>query len=309
VDLTIVIVNYNGKQDLLRCLRSLDAVRTELACETMVVDNGSTDGSIEVAETAHPGVQFIRAGKNLGFAAGCNVGLREAKGRHALLLNPDTEVLPGALRNLVSALDSHPNWGGVGPLMVDSRDQPYYAARRFPTPFDLFCECTRLAYLFPHSRFLARYFYGEQNPRTLNAVDQVEGSALVISEAARRTVGLLDERFFIFFEEVDWCKRVKEAGFEIHIVPLAVVRHHRSTTMSRFYSAARVANAQSAMKYFQKHHGEPGLASLRRWMRAALCIRLAITATLAFIRRSERLRLKFAGAKAERAEYQRGLGA
>lgn len=309
MDLSVIIVNYNGKQDLLRSLSSLAAVRDELACEVIVVDNGSTDGSVAAASAEFPWVQFLNPGKNLGFAAGCNLGMAASTGKSVLLLNPDTEVLPGALITMVRALNEHPKWGIVGPLMVDAQDRPYRAARRFPSPFFLFCESTRLAFFFPRSRWFSSYFYSESAPQELDAVDQVEGSALMISEAARKAVGPMDERFFLFYEEVDWCKRVHDAGFEIHLVPTARIRHHRATTMSRFYANARIANAQSAMKYFQKHEGVYGLRKLQKWMRIALRIRMIITGTCLLVTQSETLRLKYEGAHVEYQEYRKGLKA
>jgi len=307
VDLSIVVVNYNGKQDLLRCLASLEAVRGELAFEVIVVDNASTDGSVEAGRARFDWVQFVEAGQNLGFAAGCNLGLERARGRHAMLLNPDTEVLPDALCRMTAALDRHPTWGIVGSKMIDQEDHPYLAARRFPTPFYLFCECTRLVYLFPHSRRFGAYFYGDRDPGTLDSVDQVEGSALMICGTARQAIGNMDPRFFLFFEEVDWCKRVRDAGFEIHLVPDAVIRHHRSTTMSRFYVQARKANATSAMLYFQKHYGAAGLEQLRRWMRAALAIRIIAVTVAIWLGKGDIARRKIEGARAERQVYRAGL--
>jgi GT2 family glycosyltransferase len=307
-ELSIIIVNYNGKQDLPRCLASLQAAAQEIALDVIVVDNGSTDGSIADAEAQFPTVRCVRAERNLGFAGGCNRGLALATGRHAMLLNPDTEVLPGALPALVQALDRHPAWGIVGPRMLDGQGRAYPAARRLPNPFSLFCESTRLAFLFPHTRFFAGYYYGESDPRALDRVEQIEGSALVISQAARQAVGDLDPRFFLFFEEVDWCRRVAAAGFEIHVVQTATVRHHLSTTMSRFYLTAREAHARSAMAYFEKHEGAAGLARLQRWMRTALIIR-ELGMRIAALSGSARAKLRADGARVERAVYRQGLAA
>jgi len=307
LDLSVIVVNYNSGDVLPQCLTALALAQAEVALEVIIVDNGSTDGSIEVAEQAHPYFLFVKAGENLGFARACNAGLARARGRHVMLLNPDAEVRPGALSNLVAALDAHSHWGIVGPRMVDGSDQPYPAARRFPTPFFLFTESTRLAFLFPRSRWLARYFYGDRERSALDDVDQVEGSALVMSGAARAVVGDLDERFFLYFEEVDWCLRVNRAGFETHLVSAAVVRHHRATTMSRFFLDTRVHNADSAMKFFLKHHGERGLKSLRRWMRAALLLREIGMTMAAWLGAGERAKLRAAGARIERGIYRRGL--
>jgi GT2 family glycosyltransferase len=306
-DLSVIIVSYDSGEDLPKCLEALENVRDELRLEIIVVDNQSSDGSAEAVQATHPDVLFIRADRNLGFAAGCNLGLGIAQGRHAMLLNPDTEVLPGALKRLVEALDTHPSWGMVGPSLMDSSGHQYRAARRFPTPYYLFCESTRLAFFFPRSRLFGAYFYGDRTIESLDQVDQLEGSALVISGSAREAVGNLDSRFFLYFEEVDWCRRVKEAGYEIHVVHDAVICHHRSSSVSQHFLEARVAHAESAMKYFSKYHGEAGLRPLRRWIRLGLWVREWGMRVASILGGGERVRVKAQAAHRERAVYRRGL--
>lgn len=297
------------------CLRSLEAVRDECAFEVIVVDNGSADGSLELAQKEYLWCRYVPLSENRGFAAACNVGLSLAQGRHAMLLNPDTEVTPGALFALVRALDVHPSWGIVGPQMITPPNPPvhgrevYSAARRLPTPWYLFCETTGLAKFFSQTKFFNGYQYGERDPQMLSEVEQIEGSALMISGRARLTVGNLDPQFFIFFEEVDWCKRVREAGFEIHVVPEAVVRHQRSTTMSRFFVPSRVHHAQSALKYFRKHCGEHGLNKLRWWMWAGLWIRVLILRLALLFKRDSELNERLKGTRAMREAYRQGLTA
>jgi GT2 family glycosyltransferase len=303
-DLSIVIVNYNGGHDILRCLQSLRRVAPELAMEIIVVDNGSADGSTAMMAAQHPEAHLIIAGENLGFARACNRGLSEAKGRHALLLNPDTEVRPGALRAMTQALDDHFKWGIVGARMLTESGRAYPAARRFPRPVDLFCEATKLSALFPHTRLCAHYFYGERDLDRLDDVDQVEGSALMISGRARKTVGNLDPQFFVYFEEVDWCRRVKAAGFEIHVIQAAEIVHHRATTVSKFFVQARLYNAESACRYFLKWEDQAGLRSVKRWMRAALWIREIALTIVGRAQRNDRLMLKAKAARAERRFYR-----
>ncbi|MFH1010699.1 MAG: glycosyltransferase family 2 protein [bacterium] len=309
VDLSIIIVNYNGGHELLSCLNSIKMAHAELVYEVIVVDNGSTDGSLERAKSDYPEFRFLSAGTNLGFAAACNLGLAGAQGRHAMLLNPDTEVLQGTLTCLVGTLDANPAWGIVGPRMVDQEGRIYSAARRFPTPWRLFCEDTRLTYLFPRSKLFASYIYGDRDIRAVDDVDQIEGSALVISGRAREVVGDLDPRFFLFFEEVDWCRRVRQAGFEIRVVQNAEVRHMRSTTMRRYFLEARLARAKSAMMYFQKYYGAKGLKQLRRWMRIGLWIREWEMRMALLLGTGERARIRAEAARCERALYHRGLQA
>ena len=306
-ELSVIIVNYNSAPELGNCLHALDGVRNELAFEVIVVDNGSTDGSLQAAQTTFPWWRFLPLDANRGFAGACNTGTEIASGRQVMLLNPDTEVQSGALSTLVRALSEHPQWGIVGPRMVDQDDRVYAAARRLPTPWFLFCEMTGLAKLFPKSKLFNGYLYGERAPALLDRVEQIEGSALMISEAARRSVGNLDPQFFIFFEEVDWCKRVQDAGYEIHVVQDAVVKHHRSTTMSRYFAQTRVHHAESAMKYFRKHYGERGLNSLRRWMRVALWIRVLLLHINKFFVSNDAIRTKLEGTQAMRRAYHRGL--
>jgi GT2 family glycosyltransferase len=305
-DLSIIIVNYNGGDELIACLQSLVDTKESIVFEIIVVDNDSSDDSIDRAEKSFTDFTFIRAGENLGFAKANNLGLKQATGRHAMLLNPDTEVMPGALSKLVKALDQQADWGIVGPTMVGSNGRPYRSARRFPTPFGLFCETTKLNRMFPYSAKFNGYLYGDRPLVSLDEVDQIEGSALMIRGEAREKIGDLDESFFIFFEEVDWCRRVHDAGYEIHVVRDAVVRHHRSTTMSKYFERIRRFHASSAMKYFHKHHGEAGLKSLRRWMWWGLFIR-EIVLRVALIVGGEKMLLRVRAARAERAIYRKGL--
>ncbi len=285
------------------------AERARFDFEVIVVDNGSTDGGCAELESQFPQIRFIKSDYNRGFAAGCNLGLAHAdpNARNYMLLNPDTEVMPGALNTLVEALNSHEPWGIVGPRMVDGQDQMYPAARRFPKPYDVFCECTRLAYLFPHSQLFARYFYGDCKLDQLDKVDQVEGSALVIKGSVRRAIGDLDEQFFLFWEEVDWCKRVQAAGFEVHVVQAATVRHFRATSMTKAYIFSRQENARSALKFFHKHHGNKGVQSLKRWMILGLWLREIGTRFLSLFSDRDLIKLRVEGARAERQIYRKGM--
>jgi len=305
--LSVIIVNYNNGKDILPCLQSLATNEQGIAFDVIVADNGSTDGSVESIRTRFPAVKVVELGENRGFGVGCNAGIRVAKDTAHLLLNPDTIVRPFALGRMYKKLTSNPRWGIVGARMLTSAGVPYRAARRFPTIRHLVIECLPVWRLFPNSRTFNDYLYGEQSIETLDEVDQVEGSCLMISREAYRKVGLLDERFFVFFEEVDWCRRVKEAGYEIHVVQDAEVEHHLSTTMSRNLPRTRVIHATSAMNYYKKWDGERGYEELRRRMKRALMVRIALLAPLALFIERQRIRLR--GALNERAAYVKGLSA
>lgn len=306
IAVSVVIVNFNGGSDIFACLHSLFREDNVLPIEVIVVDNGSTDGSPVHIHKQFPQVKLLELGENRGFAGGCNAGIKTATGNAILLLNPDTEVREDAIAMLYAALHEHPESGIVGAKMLDASGQPYRAARRFPSPQDLFYQTTGLARLFPASRRFNGYLYGERALASLSEIEQIEGSCLMISAAARAKVGDLDERFFIFFEEVDWCKRVVEAGFQCRVVNSAEVVHKISTTMGKYYERTREIHAQSAMKYFRKHHGAAGYEKLRATMRRALLIRAFVLAFPALVGGGNS-RKKFFGTLTERRAYTQGL--
>ncbi|MBK6765155.1 MAG: glycosyltransferase family 2 protein [bacterium] len=292
---------------MLPCLRSLTETEQGIPFDVIVADNGSSDGSVESIKSQFPDVKVVLLGENRGFGVACNAGIKVAQDTAHLLLNPDTIVRPYALGRMYNKLAANPHWGIVGARMLTSAGVPYRAARRFPTVRDLVIECIPVWRVFPNTRTLNSYLYGELAVETLDAVDQVEGSCLMISREAYRKIGLIDERFFVFFEEVDWCRRVKEAGYEIHVVQEAEVEHHLSTTMSRNLPRTRVIHATSAMNYYRKWDGARGYEEVRRQMKRALLVRIALLAPLALF--SERHRIRLRGALNERAAYVKGLTA
>lgn len=307
-NVSVIIVNYNGGQDILDCIESVLAARSAVDLEIIVVDNGSSDGSPEQIRARFDDVNLLGLGENRGFAAACNAGISVAQAGTILLLNPDTVVRTNAIRLMYEELVKHTNWGIVGARMLNANGVPYRAARRFPAPRDIAIAATGLPKLFHSSRFFNGYLYGEREIENLDEVEQVEGSCLMISEVARKAVGNLDEQFFIFFEEVDWCKRAKAAGFEIRIVNEAEVIHKVSATMGRYFEFTRTIHAQSAMKYFRKHDGEEGYTAIRNAMSKALLCRALILAVPALLNFGGS-RKRFAGTMAERRAYKEGLSA
>ncbi|MBL0063168.1 MAG: glycosyltransferase family 2 protein [bacterium] len=303
---SVVIVNYNGGQDIFDCLESLQNDQAATSIEIIIVDNNSTDGSTAKISAHFESVKLLPLGENRGFAAACNAGIAIAHADTVLLLNPDTVVMDGAISKMYDELLKHPQWGIVGARMLTTARISYRAARRFPTPRNLAMTSIGLAKIFSTSKYFNGYLYGERAIESLDEVDQVEGSCLMISEAARKTVGNLDEQFFIFFEEVDWCKRVKAAGYEIHIVNEAEVVHKVSTTMGKYFEFTRTIHAQSAMKYFRKHEGESSYNAIRNAMSKALLVRALILAIPALFNIGGS-RKRFAGTLAERRTYKEGL--
>ncbi len=213
--LSIVIVSWNTRELLDACLVSIRTIPDEVTREVIVVDNASADGSAEMVARDHPQVTLIANDENRGYAAGNNQGTEVAEGEHVLLLNPDIVVLDGALDTLARFLQEHPRAGAVAPRLILPDGSVQASCRSFPTPDVVLYEALGLSRLFPRSRRFGRYRmtwwdYDDERP-----VDQPMASAILVRGAALNEVGEMDEQFPIFFNDVDLCKRLRDAGWEI----------------------------------------------------------------------------------------------
>jgi GT2 family glycosyltransferase len=257
-DLSIVIVSWNGRELLLDCLASIerevrsriDAARLET--ETLVVDQASTDGSAAMVRERFPWAEVIELSDNVGFAAGNNVALRRAKGRHCVLLNNDTVVLRDGLEKCVRYLDAHPDVGVVGPQLLNldgSKQNSVHATPNFVTEIVPKGLLERVApWRFPSKRF------DHAGPVTVEAV---LGACLVVRREVLDDVGLMPEAYFFFLEETDWCLRIRRAGWKVVHVPDARVIHvHGATTKRRVPAETRIEYHRSLYTFFRTHRGE-----------------------------------------------------
>jgi N-acetylglucosaminyl-diphospho-decaprenol L-rhamnosyltransferase len=268
--LDIVILNYN-RGDLLRsCLRSVVASRTTHTLGVWVVDNASSDDSVAIVRAEFPQVRLIVNERNSGFASGNNLALREImaaadpgdeRDRYVMLLNNDTVVEPDALDRLIDYLEQHPSVGAVGPKVLLLDGSLDLACRRsFPTPTVSFYRMTGLSKLFPRSPRFGRYNLTYLDPDVETEVDALVGAAMLLRAEVLREVGLLDEQFFMYGEDVDWCYRIKAYGWRIIYYPRAVIHHHKRAASSRralpsiraFYDAMRI--------FHRKHYAQRTLA-------------------------------------------------
>ena len=292
--LSIVVVSFNTRDLLRRCLdsiagnrryrivtsagRSSEASAPETAgaaatqgqrpasqgaleCEIIVVDNGSADESAEMVEREFPGVRVIRAGANLGFARATNIGIRASSGQMLLMLNPDTEVIGDALAAIASFLSSHPQAAAAGPSLAFPSGELQHGAFRFPSIwmslFDFFPVNHRVI----NSRLNGRYRTpADGRPYQ---VDHLLGAAMMVRREALDDVGLLDEEFFMYCEEVDWCMRARRAGWDIYQLPAAKVIHHVGQSTRQFRREMLVALHESRYRLFRKHYS-PGFIRLHR---------------------------------------------
>lgn len=265
--LSIIIVNWNTGALLAGCLRSLTALpesERALIKKIVVVDNASTDDSLSQAEAAATNlpIDFLKLDENKGFAAANNEALAYlAKGEvtHALLLNPDTEVLSGALMALHEELQRRPEAGVVGPKLLNTDRSLQPSVRRFPTRLILWLFILKLNRLFSGASFWKHYMAADFDYHKAQTVDQVMGAAMFIRDALlqkgnRRFVGYLDTAMQWWFDDVDYCKRTRDRGWEIWYTPRAQIIHHGGASFNKLSSWPRMLRFnRSALRYAQKH--------------------------------------------------------
>jgi len=288
VDLTIVIVSWNVCDLLRRCLSSiLDARRTgdhssNLQLEIIVVDNASTDGSLAMVRTDFPDVHLVVNSENRGFTAANNQGLAPSRGRYLMLLNPDTEVVDGALATMIRYMDAHPEVGALGPQLryPDGSLQP--SRRRFPTLATALIESTVVQQWWRDNRILRRYYVADTPDDAIQPVDWVVGACFLVRREVYEQVGGLDEGFFMYSEEMDWCRRIKAAtrgepgptGWEVVYLPAATVIHHEGKSSEQVTPARHIHFQSSKVRYFRKHHGSLQAEVLRGFLLATYVYQL-----------------------------------
>jgi GT2 family glycosyltransferase len=263
MDISVVIVGWNAKHYLELCLESLAVAPPLRSMEVIVVDNASADGSAEMIEARFPWVKLIRSNENLGFAKGNNLAIRECQGRYIALVNPDVIVFPDCLDALADFLDQNPKVGNAGPRVLNPDMSMQSTCRRFPTLWNNFCSATGLATAFKNSKFFAgEHMLFFSHDRTL-PVDVLVGCFSVIRREAFNDVGLLDESLFMYGDDVDWCRRCWNAGWQVVFFPGARAIHDRGKITASYPVRFAVAQQKSVLYYWRKHHGFWGELGMR----------------------------------------------
>jgi GT2 family glycosyltransferase len=252
-DCSVIIVNHHSEAALRGCLESLPSSAHPLALEVILVDNSGTalaSGALD----AYPGARLLETGANVGFARACNLGMAAARGRHLLLLNPDTVAHPGAVATLIGRLDACPEVGVVAARLLDPDGTLQYSCRRFPRALSIFFgRYALLTRLLPGNRFSREYLYLDFDHATAREVDWVSGACLMVRRDVLARVGPLDDGYFLFVEDMDWCRRIRDAGYAVAYVPEALVTHHIG--VSRGPAPARVVweRHRSMLRYVRRH--------------------------------------------------------
>ncbi len=260
-DLCIVIVNYNTRDLLRECLRSVFASWGVGDLCVHVVDNASPDDSADMVRAEFPQARLTRNGENCGYAAANNLVLRQCDARFVLLLNPDTVLPPDALARVIQFFDAHPDAGVVGPKLQRPDGSLDLACRRsFPTPEVSFYRMLGLSKLFPHSRTFGRYNLTYLDPNESAEVDAVVGAFMMVRGEIVKQVGVLDEQFFMYAEDLDWCKRIKDAvnprtgnHWQVWYHPAVVVLHVKRASSARS-ARAQVAFNDTMLQFYRKHY-------------------------------------------------------
>jgi N-acetylglucosaminyl-diphospho-decaprenol L-rhamnosyltransferase len=257
----IVIVSWNARMDLERCLASLVEAPPAIPHSVVVVDNASQDGSADMVANRFPAVRLIRSDENLGFARGNNLALRGAQSDLILLLNPDTIVAAGAIDALVGRLMAHPRAAAAGPRIIDGDGEPELSFGRMPTPL---AEAGR--------KLLSRLYAARVPPfpalvRRVTArermVDWVTGACLLVRRDPAEVVGFLDERYGLYWEDVDFCAALRAKGWSVLFTPAAQILHLRGRSAASAPTAANRAYRDAQLAFYMKH--QPRWVPLLRW--------------------------------------------
>ena len=265
MDLSIIIVNYTTKDFLLPCVKGIIENTKNLEYEIIIVDNASEDGSAEYVKQKlmkrFDMVRLIEPGANIGFSAGNNLGIKAGKGRYALIINSDILIWDNALEQMVNFMDKRPKAGIAGPRLLHPDASLQHFCYRFPSPLVLLYRRTPLARFAFARRAIGRYLMIDWDHKDSRKVDWVQGSCIMVRASAIKEVGLMDEQYFMFMEDTDWCRRFWQKNWEVwYIAEVEIVHYHARASADKFYKTLfnRLSwiHVNSAIKYFRKWRRE-----------------------------------------------------
>lgn len=296
-DVSVVIVSYNTSDLLNNCLSSIEAwlEANSHTGEIIVVDNASTDGTASMIQRRFPDVTLIQNRHNSGFAAANNQGMRAASGRHICLLNPDTTILGDAFGQLADYLDANPGVGLIGPRLMypDGTVQP--SRRRFPTRLTGYLESTIIQDYWPDNKVVRRYYLADKPNDQTQTVDWLVGACLMVRREAIASAGLLDERYFMYSEEIEWCYRLKQYGWSIVYLPSAAVVHHEGASSRQNVPQRQIHFDSSKVLLYRQLFGKVSAWSLHVFLLMTYLVRIVIEMTKGLIGHKRSLRWQRVG--------------
>jgi N-acetylglucosaminyl-diphospho-decaprenol L-rhamnosyltransferase len=254
VTLSIIIVNYNVKYFLEQCLCSVIKAMQKIEGEVLIVDNHSTDGSLDYLQKRFASVRYLINEKNEGFAKANNLALLEAKGKYVLFLNPDTIVAEDSLEKCLLFLEDRPEGGALGVRMIDGRGRYLKESKRgFPSPWVAFCKMSGMSALFPNSRFFAQYYLGFLNENADQVIDAISGAFFLVKKQALEKSGGFDEQFFMYGEDIDLSRRIQQSGFLNYYLSGTTIIHFKGESTKKDFRY--VQQFYKAMSQYTKKYG------------------------------------------------------
>jgi O-antigen biosynthesis protein len=277
--LSVIIVNYNVKHLLEKCLYSVQAALKDFSGEIIVVDNASTDSSIKYLQPLFPSVKFIANAVNKGFGSGCNTGFQQSSGDFILFLNPDTIVPPDCFEKCLAFIQTKKEAGALGVKMLDgSGNYLKESKRNFPYISASFFKMTGLASLFPHSKLFAAYYAGHLSENEIHEVDVLAGAFMLIKRNVFAEVKGFDEDFFMYGEDIDLSYRIQKAGYKNYYFPETSITHYKGGSTKK-RSMAHIRSFYGAMSIFVDKHYSGGTKGIFKfvikggiWFFAALSV-------------------------------------
>lgn len=251
--ISVIVISFNGMEFIDDCLTTVLTSLESVDSEIIVIDNRSQDGTVELIEDKFPMVRLIKNGSNLGFARAANQGFNMSRGEYILLLNQDTRIQNQAIVKLAERIKSDSHIGTIGPKFVDFSGRLQKTCRSFPRYRDLIYAITGLSRLFSHSRVFSHWKMGWFDHESEREVDQPMGAALMIRQNVLQRLGGFDESFKIFFNDVDFCRRVREAGYVNLYYPWAVIEHFYGGTIRKMKGRMVREWHRSIFRYFRKY--------------------------------------------------------
>ena len=258
--ISVIIVSWNARDYLRGCLDSIRQTSMSCVQEVIVVDNVSEDGSPEMVEKEFPEVTLIRAGGNLGFARANNLAMKQASCPLFALVNSDVIVHPGCLETLATFMEQHDDVGLVGPRIIGGDGKLQKTSRKFPGIWNTVCRILVLDRLFPNIQLFSGFEMPEKNHEQLTEAEVISGCFCIARKKAVDEVGGMDEQFFFYGEDIDWCKRFRDAGWKLMLVPEATAIHYGGGSTANAPLRYSIEILRATLKYWRKHHGIVGQA-------------------------------------------------
>jgi GT2 family glycosyltransferase len=286
-EISVIIVSWNARNYLEECLTSLH-YGVSCTCEVIVVDNASTDGSPEMVRMKFPRVMLIQTGQNLGFSKANNMGIRHSRGRYLALVNSDVNVLPGCLDKLAAFLAGNPRVGMVGPRIMYGDGRQQSSCRRFPSLWNNVCEVFYLNKLFPRSVFFAGEHMFHFSYDYTREVQVLVGCFILARREAVNQFGLLDEDFWMYGEDIDWCQRCGRSGWKVMFYPDAEAIHYCGGSSAADPIRFEVAQQRARLQLWGKHHSRLARCGLVALLTIQCCLRLIAASVLRFTKQAGR---------------------